>query len=182
MCRYQREWADSGLKTAPVSVNTSRFDYTTSHFRQQVLDSIARHKVPTDMLHIEVTESLLAELTKDALATLHSFREKGIKIELDDFGTGYSSPHALVALPTHILKHNKPNARKLDDPREQQLMKGCVFLFKSLNLESVAEGVETEETRKMIADFGIDCIQGYYYSKPLPADEFEMYLRRHSWV
>ena len=182
VCRYQREWADSGLKTVPVSVNTSRFDYTTSHFRQQVLDSIARHKVPTDMLHIEVTESLLAELTKDALATLHSFREKGIKIELDDFGTGYSSPHALVELPIDIVKLDMSFVRKLDDPREQQLMKGCVFLFKSLNLESVAEGVETEETRKMIADFGIDCIQGYYYSKPLPADEFEMYLRRHSWV
>ena len=181
VCRCQRQWADEGLNVVPISVNTSRFDYTTADFGERLLEPIARYEVPTNMLHIEVTESLLAELTKEALETLHSFRAKGIKIELDDFGTGYSSPQALVELPIDIVKLDMSFVRKLDDPREQQLMKGCVYLFKSLNLESVAEGVETEETRKMIADFGIDSIQGYYYSKPLPAEDFEIYLRNHSW-
>ena len=181
VCRCQRKWTDDGLNVVPISVNTSRFDYTIGDFHEKLLEPIARHGVPNNLLHIEVTESLLAELTKEALATLHSLRDKGIKIELDDFGTGYSSPQALVELPIDIVKLDMSFVRKLDDPREQQLMKGCVFLFKSLNLESVAEGVETEETRRMIADFGIDCIQGYYFSKPLPAEEFEEYLRCHSW-
>ena len=136
-------------------------------------NGIAEH-----LMHIEITESLFENLSSEAFNLLQDFRRRGIKIELDDFGTGYSSLNSLSELPIDTVKFDMSFVRKLSDPRKQKVMKGCVSMIKDLELSSVAEGVEDAETRKMIADMGIDSIQGYYYSKPLPAAEFEEYLAK----
>ena len=130
-------------------------------------------------MHLEITESLFDNLSSEAFKLLQECRENNLMIELDDFGTGYSSLNSLSELPIDIVKFDMSFVRKLQDPRKYSVMKGCVEITKSLNLKSVAEGVEDAETRKVIADMGIDAIQGYYYSKPLPAAAFEEYLAQH---
>lgn len=179
-CRYLRLWIDKGINVVPISVNTSRLDYTIKNFNVRLVRSVREFRIDPTLLHIEVTESLFQGLSQDANRILEICRAHGVKVELDDFGTGYSSLHSLAELPIDIVKFDQSFVRKLDEKREQLVMKGCVDLVKSLDLSTVAEGVETEESRQLIASLGIDEIQGYYFSKPLPAAEFEEYLIKHT--
>jgi len=177
-CRNLRSWIDKGLHVVPISVNTSRLDLTSPDFDQR-LDPIHDYQIPMHLLHMEITESLFENLSDSSVDRIIKMRDQGIKMELDDFGTGYSTLHSLAQLPIDIVKFDMSFVRKLNDKREQLVMKGCVDLIKSLNLKAIAEGVETEDIRQLIADFGIDDIQGYYYSKPLPVAQFEEYLKTH---
>lgn len=111
---------------------------------------------------------------------VEELRRIGVCIELDDFGTGYSSLHSLAELPIDVVKFDMSFVRKLADPREQLLMRSCVDLVKQFNLKSLAEGVETEEILHLVADMGIDTVQGYHFSKPLPAEQFEAYCTKAS--
>jgi len=175
-CRYLRKWIDQGLDVVPISVNTSRYDYTKKNFQNHITESVKRYNIDPELIHIEITESLFQDLSNEATEILKTCRRLGIKIELDDFGTGYSSLHSLAELPIDIVKFDQSFIRKLSQPREQIVMRGCMDIVKSLNLHTVAEGVETEENLLQCIELGIDSIQGYYYSKPLPASEFEKYI------
>jgi len=177
-CRNQRLWMDKGLKVVPISVNASRKDFAQEDLDARIVSPVHDNHLSADLMHIEVTESLFSNLSDSAIELLQHFRSRGIQVELDDFGTGYSSLNSLSELPIDIVKFDMSFVRKLNDPRKQVVMKRCVDMLKDLNLHSVAEGVEDAETRLKIANMGIDAIQGYYYSKPLPADQFEEYLAR----
>lgn len=176
-CRYLREWQNRGMNVVPISVNASRLDFTCPDFDLRLIDALNEFHVAPHLLHIEVTESIFANLPPEAIAMMNHCRECGILVELDDFGTGYSTLHSLAELPIDIVKFDQSFVRKLDAPREQLVMKGCVDLIKSLRLSSVAEGVETDENRQLIANLGIDAIQGFFYSKPMPLKDFEKYLQ-----
>lgn len=175
-CRYLRQWQEKGLKVVPVSVNCSRQDFEIARLEEMAKAPLMENHIAPELLHLEVTESFFADLSKSAIQRLEHLREAGIRIELDDFGTGYSSLHSLAELPIDVVKFDMSFVRKLNDSREQTVMKGCVELVKRLQLDSVAEGVEEDWTRQLLSDMGIDAIQGYFYSKPLPASEFEEYL------
>ena len=162
----------------PISVNASRHDFAHKDLEQFIIKPLQDNGIAEHLMHLEITESLFENLSSEAFNLLQDFRHRGIKIELDDFGTGYSSLNSLSELPIDTVKFDMSFVRKLSDPRKQKGMKGCVSMIKDFELCSVAEGVEDAETRKMIADMGIDSIQGYYYSKPLPAAEFEEYLAK----
>lgn len=178
-CKNQRRWIDRGLKVVPISVNASRQDFSRKDLRQVIAGPMKEYCIGNQLMHLEITESLFDNLSSEAFKLLQECRENNLMIELDDFGTGYSSLNSLSELPIDIVKFDMSFVRKLQDPRKYSVMKGCVEITKSLNLKSVAEGVEDAETRKVIADMGIDAIQGYYYSKPLPAAAFEEYLAQH---
>lgn len=178
-CMNQRRWIDKGLKVVPISVNVSRQDFARKDLREVLSGPMQEFGIDTHLMHLEITESLFDNLSADAVNLLHECREKNIMVELDDFGTGYSSLNSLSELPIDIVKFDMSFVRKLNDPRKYNVMKGCVAITKDLKLKSVAEGVEDAETRQTIADMGIDAIQGYYYSKPIPAAAFEEYLTQH---
>jgi len=179
-CRNQRKWQEMGLKVVPISVNASRQDFAQKDLYKRIIAPVVDHQIDDHLMHIEVTESLFSNLSDGAIEILQHFRNKGIAVELDDFGTGYSSLNSLSQLPIDIVKFDMSFVRKLNDPRNEKVMRGCVSILKDLNLRSVAEGVEDAETRLKIAEMGIDYIQGYYYSKPLPAADFEKYLAEHT--
>ena len=109
---------------------------------------------------------------------LKQFREAGIQVEMDDFGTGYSSLNALGSLPLDVLKLDMSFMRQAHDERRIQVLKASIALAKSLGLKTIAEGVETEEQLELLRSLGCDAIQGYYFSKPLPEDEFEAYMKK----
>ena len=179
-CKNQRKWQDMGLKVVPISVNTSRHDYTQDDIYERIVTPVIENNINEKLMHIEVTESLFTNLSDGAIEVLQQFRDKNIMVELDDFGTGYSSLNSLSQLPIDIVKFDMPFVRKINEPRNEKVMRGCVSILKELNLKSVAEGVEDADTQQKIAEMGIDYIQGYYYSKPLPAAEFEEYLSKHA--
>lgn len=176
-CKNQRQWIDKGLKVVPISVNASRQDFEQDNIRKRILDPVEEFNIPEDLLHLEITESLFSDLSDMALEDLSMFRCSGIKIELDDFGSGYSSLNSLSELPIDTVKFDIGFVRRLTDPRSEAVMHGSAEIVKALNLKSIAEGVEDEVTRQKVADMGIDTIQGFLYSKPLPVDEFEEYLK-----
>ena len=127
-------------------------------------------------MHVEVTESLFSEQIDRLAKVLRECQEKGVKIELDDFGTGYSSLSMFQLLPLDIVKFDMAFVRGLDNPRQAQVMAACVRLVRSLGMEVTAEGVETSEQLYRVKRMGIDTVQGYYYSHPLPKEEFEKFL------
>lgn len=177
-CKYQREWIDKGLPVVPISVNASRQDFDSPEILNHSIDVMKKYNLDPSLMHVEVTESFFADLSSDAIARMGIIRDNGINVELDDFGTGYSSLHSLAELPIDVVKFDMSFVRRLHEPREQLVMQGCVDLIKRLQMKTIAEGVEDANIRQMIADFGIDAIQGYYYSKPLPAKQFEEYLTK----
>lgn len=177
-CKYQREWIDKGLPVVPISVNASRQDFDTPEILNHSIDILQKYNLSPSLMHVEVTESFFADLSSEAIARMGIIRKNGIHVELDDFGTGYSSLHSLAELPIDVVKFDMSFVRRLHEPREQLVMQGCVDLIKRLQMKTIAEGVEDANTSQMIADFGIDAIQGYYYSKPLPAKQFEEYLTK----
>ena len=110
--------------------------------------------------------------------TLQRCREAGFQIELDDFGTGYSSLNALGSMPLDVVKLDQSFMRDMTDRRRLRVLEACVSLAQSLGLRTVAEGVETLPQLQLVARVGCDAVQGYYHSRPIPADAFREYLRR----
>lgn len=179
-CLYLQKWQQRGLPVVPVSVNASRQDLLRKNLMEKLMSYMTGISVSPSLLHVEVTERYFATLSKEAVEMVEELRRIGVCIELDDFGTGYSSLHSLAELPIDVVKFDMSFVRKLADPREQLLMRSCVDLVKQFNLKSLAEGVETEEILHLVADMGIDTVQGYHFSKPLPAEQFEAYCTKAS--
>jgi EAL domain-containing protein (putative c-di-GMP-specific phosphodiesterase class I) len=127
---------------------------------------------------LELTESSLVKDAERAIETLDALRGLGVRIAVDDFGTGYSSLSYLIDLPIDTLKIDRSFVRDATThPRRAALLKGIVTLAHDLRLSVTAEGVETAEQRNMLCRLGCDEIQGYLFSRPVPADEFEALLR-----
>lgn len=177
-CHNIRRWTNRGLRTVPISVNCSRAGLLHGDFYSKWSEPVRAYKVQPDFLHLEITESLFAENTDDIARVLRLCRDNGIKIELDDFGTGYSSLSSLELLPLDIVKFDMSFMKRLFSDKTARIMALSVQLAQSLNLKTVAEGVETEEQLEIVRSMGVDAVQGYYYSKPLSEQDFEDYLRK----
>ncbi len=175
-CQNQRKWQDKGLHIVPISVNCSRSELLQNNFMRKWFKPLKDNNVTPESMHLEVTESLFSEQIDRLAKVLRECQEKGVKIELDDFGTGYSSLSMFQLLPLDIVKFDMAFVRGLDNPRQAQVMAACVRLVRSLGMEVTAEGVETSEQLYRVKRMGIDTVQGYYYSHPLPKEEFEKFL------
>lgn len=175
-CQNQRKWQEKGLHIVPISVNCSRSELLQNNFMRKWFKPLKDNNVTPESMHLEVTESLFSEQIDRLAKVLRECQEKGVKIELDDFGTGYSSLSMFQLLPLDIVKFDMAFVRGLDNPRQAQVMAACVRLVRSLGMEVTAEGVETSEQLYRVKRMGIDTVQGYYYSHPLPKEEFEKFL------
>lgn len=176
-CTNLRCWQDQGLQTVPISVNFSRMDLLDPALRHCLTEAARHCHISPSSLYMEVTESIFSEDIEPVIDTLSYFREQGHLIELDDFGIGYSSLTALSELPIDSLKMDMSFVRQLNMPRKQKVFAACVGLAKNMGLRITAEGIESAEQLETVRRLGVDCVQGYYFSKPLPEDEFEAYLR-----
>ena len=179
-CIERTRWVTAGLAVPRVAVNVSAVQLRHSDFLRTVADVLGTAG-PQAGLDIEVTESLLMEDVTENLAKLAAIRDLGMSIALDDFGTGYSSLAYLAKLPVEVLKIDRSFvASMLDDPSVMTLVSTIISLARSLKLETVAEGVESEEQAKILRLLGCDEMQGYLISKPLAFDEMSLYLERGS--
>ena len=178
-CFNIRKWLDKDIDVVPISINTSRNDFSRKDFLARRMEPLKENDLDPKYLHMEVTESLFSEDVEELSEILKTCKDAGFEIEMDDFGTGYSSLNILTTLPLDVLKLDMSFAKHFDDKRRHQVFEICVRLAKRLNLKTVSEGVETLELAKSIADMGVDMIQGYCYSKALSEKEFEAYMISH---
>ena len=127
---------------------------------------------------LEITESAYTEDAEQIVSVAKTLRESGFRIEMDDFGTGYSSLNMITTLPIDTLKLDMQFVRTaFRDRKDMRLIEAVVSLARSLGLTTIAEGVETEEQLQALKALGCDIVQGYFFSKPLPAKEFESFVR-----
>lgn len=180
VCRAMRDWKNRGVRVVPISVNVSRRDFDDEQLADRIASLVEHYGLESSLFHIEVTESSYSDNPQRIAETIRAFHEKGFVVELDDFGSGYSSMAALTELELDIMKLDMSLIQKDKPDSDRSALKFSMQLARLMNLKTVAEGVETEAQRDRISDLGGDYIQGYYYSKPLPKDAFEDYLRQES--
>ena len=167
-----RIWADGGLKLH-LSVNLSVRDLLDEYLPYHVLQILKDNRIKPEQLTLEITESSIMDDVARAVLVLECLRDIGVRISIDDFGTGHSSLAQLRNIPLHELKIDKSFVMTLlDDPQNEAIVRTTIDLAHSLGLEVVAEGVEDEATMRSLASLGCEQAQGYYLSKPIPADAF----------
>ncbi len=180
-CDQSRKWREQGIPPMRVAVNLSARQFTQKTLVSDVAKIIAQSGLTPDCLELEITESLVMHNPEGAAETLHKLRAMGISLSIDDFGTGYSSLAYLKRFPLDCIKIDRSFIKDIPtEADDMAITKGVIALGHSLRLKVVAEGVETVEQRDFLRSNDCDEIQGYLFSKPLPAEEVTALLKNHS--
>jgi len=161
-------WRQQGSGDLRLAVNVSAAD-VTADLEHRLVGALRRHGVPANVLEVEITESLLLESATVVDEVLARLRTHGIRLALDDFGTGYSALSYLTRLPMDVLKIDRSFVDQLGEPRADAIVRAIVSLAVALDVEIVAEGVETEGQRTHLLELGCTFLQGYLLAAPLPA-------------
>ena len=178
-CRQNKAWQAAGMGFVPVAVNVSSAQFEQRNFATKVSDILARTGLAPERLELEMTESILMGDVSSAMHTLKRFKEMGIKISVDDFGTGYSSLSYLNKFPIDELKVDRSFVMHVPGNKGDSMITSAIIaLAHSLNLQVVAEGVESEAQANFLLKSGCQVMQGYLYSKPVPADEIPELVAR----
>ncbi len=177
--RQAKEWQNSGRLAVPVSVNLSLIQFKQKNLLQMISRIIQEAGVSPRLLTLEITESAFVQDKDFAYSVLAALREMGISISIDDFGTGYSSLAHLKSFPVDNLKIDMNFIKDLAaDSDSASIVSAIISMAHALNLRTIAEGIETEEQWRILRLLRCDLGQGYYFSKPLPAQEVEIFLNQ----
>lgn len=170
-------WREKYGRSIPVSVNLSRVDVFDPTLEQTLDEILAENGLDRSDLKLEVTESAYTEDADQVIEVIDRLRKKGYEIEMDDFGTGYSSLNMLSSMPIDILKMDRAFIQNIEhDAKEIKLVEMILGIAEDMNVPVVAEGVETEKQLQLLKEMGCALVQGYYFSRPIPTDEFEKKL------
>ncbi len=172
-------WRDKFGITVPVSVNLSRVDVFDPALEPTLDELLEKNNLDYSSFKLEVTESAYVEDAVQVIRVIRRLRDKGFEIEMDDFGSGYSSLNMISSMPIDILKMDKEFIKNIEhSPKDLQLVELILDIAGSLKVPVVAEGVETEKQMILLKDLGCAMVQGYYFSRPLPPEEFEHIIRQ----
>lgn len=180
-CRFLSRRKKEGKPNVPLAVNISRRDFYNPNFTSIIYDLIEKYDIEPELLDLEVTESAYIENTDLIVETINELRSHGFNVKMDDFGSGYSSLNTLKHVPVDMIKLDM-NFLYFDDDDETAIFRGGVILDSVLrmahwlSLPVIAEGVETAKQADFLKTIDCAIVQGYYFSKPLPLDEFEKML------
>lgn len=173
-------WRDQGHQLS-VAINLSAADLGDNELPDHLLAILAQHALSEDQLSLEITESAVMQDAELAGRTLDLLRQAGLSIAVDDFGTGYSSLAQLKRLPVSVLKIDKSFVMELDsDEEDATIVRSTIEMGHSLGLRIVAEGVENAASAALLDTYGCDFLQGYWLSRPLPADQVVEWLAEHT--
>ncbi|GAD22816.1 EAL domain-containing protein [Acidovorax sp. MR-S7] len=177
-CAILARWAqEPGLGGLSLSVNVSARQFRQADFVELVTQALQASGARAHRLELELTESLVLEDVQDSIAKMHQLRTKGVRFAVDDFGTGYSSLAYLTRLPLHRLKIDRSFVHHLGERHSDNVVVQTILgMARNLELEVVAEGVETEAQRDFLSDHGCDVYQGYLFGRPMPVDALEALL------
>ena len=181
--RQIAEWRDRFNIILPVSVNLSRVDVFDPTLEARLEGLIERYGLDHKALKLEVTESAYTDNAEQMIELINRLRAKGFEIEMDDFGSGYSSLNMLSYMPIDVLKMDMQFVRNItQSEKDFKLVEVVLDIARYLKVPVVAEGVETEAQLKMLKGAGCDLVQGYYFSRPLPPEEFERLIVKEQQI
>ena len=179
-CAQIKSWEKNAYtRDLVLSVNVSPKQFHEAGFATQVQAAINAHAIDPKLLKLELTEGALLEDIEGAIATMNALNKIGVQFSLDDFGTGYSSLQYLKQLPVDQLKIDKSFVRDLPtDRNDKAIIRTIIAIAQSLEMDVIAEGVETEEQRRLLLKDGCTHYQGYLFGKPVPIEQFESLLKQ----
>ncbi|MBQ8567914.1 MAG: EAL domain-containing protein [Oscillospiraceae bacterium] len=177
-CRQNKKWQDIGLAPVTVSINLTAIDFYQTNVTETIKKALADTGLEPQWLDVELTESLALKDIDHAIQQMNEIKELGVKLSMDDFGTGYSSLSYIQVLPITLLKLDRSFIMYLEeDEISREIVSAVIRIAKSKHIETVAEGIETSGQAQILKQSGCDWAQGYFFGKPMPADQFEEFLR-----
>ena len=178
-CKQSVKWLNAGYKFKSISINISSVDLQQPDFLENIKDILKNTSINPNIVELEITETVLMQSLDSSINILKKLMDMGIRIALDDFGTGYSSLSYLRKIPISTLKIDKSFIDNItSNKKEESIINNIIQMAHSMDLKVVAEGVETKEQLSILKERNCDYIQGYYFSKPLPASEIEKLLNK----
>ena len=177
-CWQTRVWHDAGFDDLRIAVNLSDREFK----RPNLIEFVSRHlqatQLPAGSLELELTENIITRNTEQSIGVMQQLLDMGVKLSIDDFGTGNTSLSHLKRFPVHQVKIDRSFVTDIiNDPADATITEAIISLSHNLEMGVVAEGVENDEQLRILSEQGCDVIQGYLFSKPVPADEFTELLR-----
>ncbi|MGR9114368.1 MAG: EAL domain-containing protein [Gammaproteobacteria bacterium] len=180
-CSQMRDWLDAGFDLAHVSINVSSKQFRQKDFIQHIAKALSDNRLSAARLIVELTEGIMIDNIADTVEKMKALKELGVRISIDDFGTGYSSLTYLKRLPLDELKIDQSFVRDIaTDCNDAIIIETIINMARNLGLDVIAEGVETEEQKDYLFNKGCSVFQGYYFSCPLPASDFMLWLKNNT--
>ena len=177
--RQMREWLDRGLSPLVMAVNLSAIQFRQANLPQLVSQILDEAGLPPGLLELELTEGVAMENPLEAIAVMNDLHERGVRMSIDDFGTGYSSLSYLKRFKVYKLKIDKSFVRDISrDPEDEAIVQAIIGLADSLGMQTIAEGVETDEQSVFLRAKGCNEAQGFLYGRPMMAEAFERFARQ----
>ena len=177
-CQQHLAWVEAGLSPIRIAVNLSARQFLRGDLVDKVARALEASCMPPEYLELELTESMLMQDVENTVNTLHALKKMGVRLSIDDFGTGYSSLSYLKRFPLDILKIDRSFVAELGTASDDgEIARAIIAMAHALRLEVVAEGVENTQQLDFMRSFNCDFIQGYYFSRPLSADDFARLLK-----
>ncbi|PJZ83496.1 sensor domain-containing protein [Leptospira harrisiae] len=178
-CRLKKIWNEENLPTFPVSINVSGKQLARANWSHRVQSTILQYNINPEEIELELTESSIMENPEKSIEAFEYLSGLGIKVSIDDFGTGYSSLSYLKKINADVLKIDRSFVIDLElNEDDRAICKAIINMAHSLGMEVIAEGVENPAQRDLLHDLGCHMIQGYLYSKPLPAEDFVVFVKK----
>lgn len=178
VCRQLRAWQQAGCEVVSIAVNISASQFARNDFSNEVAEILAEAGVPPSLLELELTESIVMRDFAESARQMQNLKDLGVRIAIDDFGTGYSSLSYLHRLPIDTLKIDRSFVEMIAEPEgTRPIVDAVISMAQALGLRVVGEGVETLGQMEALCKGGCDMIQGYLFSKPVPAEQALQFLR-----
>lgn len=178
VCRFISEDRFRELGVDYIEVNLSAAQCMRSDLAQEVMQILDKYKVSTSQINLEITETAASYAQTIMMDNINALAGAGIAISLDDFGTGYSNMQRVALLPLHIVKLDKTFANLEENPKLEIVVRNTIRMIKDMNLQIVVEGIESAGLARQFSELDCEYIQGYYYSKPLPKEEYVKFMMR----
>lgn len=176
VCRHIHRWMEAGIEPVPISVNQSKLLFYEADYPDRLRKLVTEYDIPAGLITLEILEGLAIGNVEELNERILLLQKEGFRISMDDFGTGYSSLNVMGALKIDELKLDRAFLMEIsreNNSRQRAVMEMVMVLTRRLQISTVAEGVETEENEELIRELGCDMGQGYYYSRPISAEDFD---------
>ncbi len=176
-----KEWIDSGFKPMVMAVNLSAIQFRQPGLNRLITDILSEAQLPHEYLELELTEAVTMQDPHAAIEIMNGLHDQGIRMSIDDFGTGYSSLSYLKQFKVYKLKIDQSFVRDIkDNEDDRSIISAIIDMANNMGMRTIAEGVETSEQLAFLRLHGCNEVQGYYFSRPIPAEEFTQYLKANS--
>lgn len=170
---FQRKCLDAGKKVYAISVNVSKQEFTSLKFAENIFKLQKQYRIAPELIEFELVESTFVNNLSSIVETISCLRKEGFQISVDDFGAGYSSLNQIANIPADIIKLDGIFAREsLNTDKGRAVIKSLITMLNDVDYKIVFEGIENKEQLELVASYGCDTVQGFYYSRPIPAEEF----------